>query len=171
MDLWSTLLDLSFLALALVHFHFRFAQRTNIDPHQNQHAPLSAGIPHTPLSAATGHSAAGSPLTSPLPVIPQITITPDRPKLGHGFGHKRKSVSFSLSSMDEIVSHTHQKRPPTPYVRGPASPSEKALLEQTSPSASPLTSPSPGSSLPGTPLGHSVHVMDPMGVQKKWLMA
>ncbi|GFZ50011.1 hypothetical protein JCM24511_07764 [Saitozyma sp. JCM 24511] len=165
MDLCSTLLDLSFLAPALVLFP-RFAQQTTLDPHQNQHAPPSAGLPHTPLSAATGHSAAGSPLTSPLP-IPQITITPDRPKLGHGFGHKRKSVSFSLSSMDEIVPHTHQKRPPTPYVRGPASPSEKAMLEQTSP----LTSSSPGSSSPGTPLGHSAHVMDPMGVQKKWLMA
>ncbi|RSH93412.1 hypothetical protein EHS25_007768 [Saitozyma podzolica] len=166
MDLWSTLLDLSLLSLALVLFHF--AQQTTFNPHQNQHAPPSARLPHTPLSAATGHSAgAGSPLTSPLPVIPQITITPDRPKLGHGFGHKRKSVSFSLSSMDEIVPHTHQKRPPTPYVRGPASPSEKALLEQTSP----LTSSSPGSSVPGTPLAHSAHVMDPMGVQKKWLMA
>lgn len=68
--------------------------------------------------------------------IPRTTLA-FRPTLrGSNSKHGRKSVSFSLSSMDEIVKSPGYKpiarRPPTPFVRrdrnsimGPASPSER----------------------------------------------
>ena len=98
--------------------------------------------------------------------VPTITITPDRNLLRPG--HKRKSVSFSLTSIDDLNidnpnNNNARKRPPTPFVSGPVSPSQRIAEEE-----------SPAPSMPGTPatsLFHNVQAIDPMGVQKKWLMA
>jgi hypothetical protein len=86
-----------------------------------------------------------TPLPSPLPqghntAVPRIVLHPShasssaipvsltaRPKSNH----RTKSVSFSLSSMNDLLigsaesqQEVRQHRPPTPWMRGPVSPSE-----------------------------------------------
>lgn len=92
--------------------------------------------------------------------VPSITVTPDH--IAHP-RQKRKSVSFSISSLDDVIPRRDQgeaskRRPPTPFVSGPVSPSQ-------------WSDGSPDASAPGTPLTQNVEMVDPMGVQKKWLMA
>ena len=79
-----------------------------------------------------------------------VALKPVRPT--HG---KRKSVSFSLSSMDEIEkSEERTKRPPTPFI-DPGDPSP-----EVSPAASPLPE----------AMYHNLECVDTMGVKKEWLM-
>jgi len=138
MDVFTAILDILFLLIAIAFFPAAkdFASTDHLTP---------------PSFDITNPSPANSPLASPV-AVPLITVTPDRPS------HKRKSVSFSLSSMDDLdPAHlSHQpKRPPTPYVSGPASPSEGKVGD---------------GSVPPTPVMHGKMVVDPMGVQKGWLM-
>jgi hypothetical protein len=121
-------------------------------------------------------------------------------------GHKAKSVSFSISSMNDLLplssspEEVKQRRPPTPWMRGPASPSEiKGLLagsDENSSMPSPFVSPiqqslgerkgslgvmvqdpneedEGGEDLPLllSPKICSRDVMDTMGVKKAWLMS
>ena len=83
--------------------------------------------------------------------MPTIRITPERPS------HKRKTVSFSLSSADEVVNGMliKQRRPPTPFVSGPVSPGQEKVEDVGA---------------PDTPLVSNHMAIDPMGVQKGWLM-
>ena len=125
--------------------------------------------------AVPGHSGRSTPAASPLPspsfaslAVPSITFTPDRP--AHRPSHKRKSVSFSISSIDNLPveignMQAHRKRPPTPFIAA-----------QPSPAGSISSRASPAPSLPGSPmemdqLSHSRAVIDPMGVQKSWLLS
>ncbi|KAL7424982.1 hypothetical protein Q5752_000669 [Cryptotrichosporon argae] len=172
----SAALDALFLLLALLaartfHAPSHPSDQTFALP---AHPPLTPLTPRTPLSPA---SAARSSAVGPLGPVPLITITPDVhapsaapppswPSAGRGIhlrrrpsaSHKRKSVSFSLSSMDDMLppaTPTPHRRPPTPFV-----------------AHVPPPSPDPAApSLPATPMAHSKQSEDPMGVQKMWLMA
>ncbi|ORX37824.1 hypothetical protein BD324DRAFT_401837 [Kockovaella imperatae] len=166
MDLFASSIDVFFLLLTLALIP---ASQWMTESHQ----PLDHGPPHTPLSSSflkvrsTQSTPTASPLASPKPSsdllqVPEIRLVPERPK-----GHKRKSVSFSLSSMEELHQSSAggmdpKKRPPTPYVLGPSSPGKINDDDNQ-----------PGDGLPHgpmSPLAHSKHVVDPMGVEKKWLL-
>lgn len=166
-------LDVLFLILALLVIP---GTRYLPSPHPPLNPPTSPRPLASPYLTVPGQSAHSTPSNSPLPspalsaslTVPTITLTPDASRATHRPSHKRKSVSFSLSSMDDLnfpQEPNHRKRPPTPFVSGPISP---AL---SSKGASPVPR-SPGS--PGVPmieLSHNVKVTDSMGVQKSWLMA
>ncbi|ORY34859.1 hypothetical protein BCR39DRAFT_515176 [Naematelia encephala] len=173
MDLYSSIVDIIFL-IAIIFISYK--------------TPLSYPIPlalrNTNTETATDPPHSASTPTSPNlnMVVPTITITPDRPvtltpdrpasiisdrqvtitsdRAVSAMHHKRKSVSFSLSSIEElhdpIIGSGKNKRPPTPFVLNPP-----IVL---SPSSSPVPS------LPGTPMGDSRLAIDPMGVEKRWLM-
>ncbi|KAK1923508.1 hypothetical protein DB88DRAFT_300833 [Papiliotrema laurentii] len=140
---------------------------TSPAPSQSKDQYLSPPVP-------SGHSTPSqSPLVSPTPstlAVPCITLTPEHStatnRPSHRPAHQRKSVSFSLSSMDELQpkqSEQNRKRPPTPFVSGPVSPAASNIASNEA---------SPAPSMPGTPadMSHNLHTVDPMGVQKSWLM-
>ncbi|WWD20186.1 hypothetical protein CI109_104662 [Kwoniella shandongensis] len=219
MDYLSTTIDIAFLILALLlipgssflHNH----GHTNEANGNFQDHPTSPFTPTTPKSPPVPHF---SHLSVPgvLPV-PSITITPShsfshshsdshsltqssgdmsfhRPKPFLVGGHRRKVVSFSLSSLDEILSPSEhggnspisRRRPPTPFVRPPLGGGLQSPLTPytesgtNSPVGSPL--PSPGTvggggtqtaspSLSPVEMSHAPEGEDTMGVKKKWLMA
>lgn len=169
----STLIDVAFLLLVIYMF---------------PGLPGPTVPPATPVSSSLHPIAVekhiDTPLPSPMPPsnqdvlqssppLPRITLTPSHASKGPaavGIGitpkrpgtHKRKSVSFSLSSMDDIHQSSSAssdrslpqrlRRPPTPWMKGPVSPSSLALLGLSaglgmggiSPGGSPLNSPSLG---------------------------
>lgn len=197
MDLFTAFLDVLFIALLIV-MYVPTGQPTSAGP-RGDTAPMSPLMPGSPyISLHQSASGRSTPSPSPLPRgfgdtlkvpsphrpiansdnvdsnLPTIVLTDH----GRRPAHKRKSVSFSLSSIEDLTDNDdasggggcgggHKKRPPTPFVSGLASPSQRKIEEE----------PSAGSGaggvprMPGTPLTHSVHYTDPMGVQKKWLMA
>ena len=176
MDLGS-FLDSLFVILAFLIIPLTWYTAPEIT-HTTSSQPQFLSV-HSPSAHNTP---VGSPMTSPKlseMMIPTITLTPDRfePVRGarpsHGSAHKRKSVSFSLSSMDEVNPpniHANKKRPPTPFVKGPASPNVAASKESSA-NASPASS-APASPVPPIPvLGHNTQIVDSMGVKKQWLMA
>ncbi|RXK35323.1 hypothetical protein M231_07426 [Tremella mesenterica] len=147
MDLLSTLFDVLFLLGAIYFF-----------PRNLPNTPAPIQIIPSPLPSA--HSSLPSPLPSPRPMatleVPKITFSQEGLKKREK--RKSKSVSFSISSLDEIINDGEKnkgKRPPTPWVRGPVSPSAR---EESVPGT------------PLTPLSHSYEAVDPMGVKKGWLM-
>ncbi|KAK4689414.1 hypothetical protein P7C73_g687, partial [Tremellales sp. Uapishka_1] len=144
MDIFAISLDVFFLLLAVAFF----PRIQTLTAHSTPPTP----IPTPPTE---------SPMPSAGLVIPSITITPD---IEHRPSHKRKSVSFSLSSVEDFGIHLHkQRRPPTPFVSGPVSPSASASEVE---GVSAL-----GALSPGMPMMHSHQAEDPMGVKKGWLMA
>ena len=161
MDLFSSSLDIFFLVLAVAMIpasHWlQLPERINLPP-PSPCSPFSAvrSYHSTPSSTpieSTKHSAHL--------VVPHISVTPVRPK-----GHKRKSVSFSLSSAAElhgkVAAAGGNKRPHTPYVIGPSSPGKMEEEDEGS-NAGDVSG-------PATPLLHSRHAVDPMGVEKNWLL-
>ena len=167
MDLFLKSLDLFFLLVTLAMIPAAHWIKPHFGPHR---APRPSPISPF-LNVRSAHSTpTGTPLASPKPSahleVPQIRIVPERPR-----GHKRKSVSFSLSSMDElhhgtVTSVEHKKRPPTPYVVGPSSPGK--VTEEPEESGDSLEGGIPNGA--ATPLAHSKNAIDPMGVAKKWLL-
>lgn len=163
MDLQISL-DVLFLILALLVLpSCRFLPAHDDVPPPSADTPRFLVVP----TQSTHSTPADSPHPSPGFVslaVPSITLTPDRPDLPNPSvrpSHKRKSVSFSISSIDGLQPDSrieHRKRPPTPYIAAPISPG--SILHRS------------GTSMPGSPteLSHSRGVIDPMGVQKSWLM-
>lgn len=162
MDYVELIINLTCMALLFTFF-------PSGRPEPPTYRPQLDLTPHSPLSpeAASPHSATFEKISINTLGVPTITLTPDRPpsEANHRRRHKRKSVSFSLSSLKEIipdradeVSEKPKKRPPTPFVSALFSPLRSA-------------NPAPAPSTPGTPLSQSLDFVDPMGVQKKWLMA
>ena len=152
MDLTASL-DLMFLLLALALIP---ASKYLPTPPRDVQEPLTS-----PFLRVPGRSTQSTPSGTPVPSsgfnldIPRIAITPPRP----GLSHKRKSVSFSLSHMDELHQKGGRRRPPTPFVIAPASPYK------------PSPEPSPAQLIPASPaLVQSKHSTDSMGVEKSWLM-
>ena len=145
MDFPTAVLDFFFLFLALAFFpgaHMFTNSNSNSPPSGTEVPPQVPSAPHTPI---------------PSPAVPAITITPDRPSSENRPAHSRKSVSFSLTSLDDLDAHAHRpRRPPTPFV----SSSRRGDV-----------TPSPAPSVPATPMVHSHQAVDPMGAQKDWLMA
>lgn len=186
MDPWSISIDTLFLILTLLLVpSISRTPQLNVTPPDD----LLISPPVTPLSPITPASPSSSHLSVPAvdmsSMIPSITFTPDAPEiysrhrrssfgsLTKRFGHKRKSVSFSLSAIDDVLpsqASPNKRRPPTPFVRRPKSPSPSL---------------SSANSQPGTPIPvvvgvtgegmaedmtHRKDVEDAMGVKKKWLM-
>lgn len=144
MDLLHIFADVLFIILALIAFP-SFSDILHVGTHIDR-APLSIEIqPPTP----SGDTPMPSPMPSPMPAM---VVRPDH-------SHKRKSVSFSLSSMDQVMASAKvsDKRPPTPWVaRRAQTPSEDEEEDEIE--------------LPRTPIRrHSEDVVDPMGVKKAWL--
>lgn len=187
MDPWPIFIDTLFLILTLLLIpSISRTPQLNITPPDD----LLISSPASPLSPMTPASASSSHLTVPgvdTPfVVPSITLTQDAPEtyfrprrssfgsLTKRFGHKRKSVSFLVSAIDDVLppqASSNKRRPPTPFVKGPKSPSPNV---------------SPANSQPGTPtpviagvtgegtvqsMTHRKDIEDAMGVKKKWLMA
>jgi hypothetical protein len=144
MDLLHIFADVLSIILALIAFP-SFSDILRVGTHIDR-APLNIEIqPPTP----SGDTPMPSPMPSPMPAMVS------RPT----HGHKRKSVSFSLSSMDQVMASAKvtDKRPPTPWVaRRAPSPSDDEDEDMVE--------------LPKTPFRrHSDDVVDPMGVKKSWL--
>ncbi|WVR08182.1 hypothetical protein IAU60_005228 [Kwoniella sp. DSM 27419] len=235
MDLLASGIDLAFLLLALflIHRHGGGPSPPVITAPLTPSAPGSGLKFPTSPSPSSGPTPTSAPAyqgrflgSSPNHTLPSIIVTtstrsdpqsnrhlspgtPSRP--GHRQpvrprnGHKRKSVSFSLSSMDPL--HTSdetslgaeqvRKRPPTPFFRPAKSPSILSPNGVRTPVPSILingaSSPADESHLllhapddtshelidDGMPtpeltlaeMRHGIHVEDPMGVRKQWLMA
>lgn len=179
MDL-SYSLDILFMLLAVLavrHTLPSYEQMNATDPPSTPRSHKFAHLSSTPSSPAilsptphSPHSPFGrgaTSLLSPIPkrdslAVPQITLTPElrgatRPK------HGRKSVSFSLSSMDELIAKKEvnsKKRPPTPFARSYYGKMEE--IEGDVP-------------LPALPraveqIRHNAEGRDAMGVKKGWLM-
>ena len=150
--------------------------------------PLSTRPSTSNFDGSTPNSP--NPSSPYLSMIPSITLTPDpqssfpqEPILERqhepsppvkGSRHKRKSVSFSLSSMTDLYHPPPmgKKRPPTPFIPHGSIP---GLVEHGHlvPSLPPTPSSSSVSSL-GVGMGggvrHNLQLVDSMGVQKSWLM-
>lgn len=174
MDL-SYSLDILFMILAFLAVRSTLPSLEQINSHSESEPPTPSGFQFKPQTFASPYpTKAGphSPAPSPSPrsphtpfsgrrdslAVPQITLTPDlvsRTRSKHG----RKAVSFSLSSMDELVTRRSSlKRPPTPYTQGPS-----ASLDEEKAAAPPV------------PAGveqmtASLEARDGMGVKKEWLM-
>ncbi|WVQ75121.1 hypothetical protein IAR50_004730 [Cryptococcus sp. DSM 104548] len=188
MDLWSAIVDACFLTLTfllLPSISWSAQPQLNIMPPEDSLAspppPGTPLLPVTPLSAASSHLSVPS-----LGGLPTITLTPSSElsstskrsrrgsfgSLSRRFGHKRKTVSFSLSSIDDVLPQPQAspmgRRPPTPFVKDPKSPS---------PSVSPVESRSDTftlgvtGELPDEAMTHRKDLADSMGVKKGWLMA
>ena len=180
MDL-SYSLDILFMLLAVLavrHTLPSYEQINATDPpstpqsHKFNHLPSTPSSPalHTPTPHSP-HSPFGrgaTSLLSPTPkrdslAVPQITLTPElrgatRPK------HGRKSVSFSLSSMDDLQAKREivsKKRPPTPFAR-----SYHGKMEEVDIGAVPV----PALPKAVEQIRHSAEGRDAMGVKKGWLM-
>ena len=148
MDILTASLDLLLLLVAIAYFPT--AQYYTTHPPGADHVR-----PRSPLQVhSSPYSTPGtSPLASPI-ALPVITVTPEykRPS------HKRKNVSFSLTSISDLEPEhgAHKpKRPPTPYVSGPVSPRDGQGGDLSD---------------PATPMMVNRAVVDSMGVQKGWLM-
>jgi hypothetical protein len=147
MDLFTVILDLTFLFLTIALIPY--AQNAQIASQTPSHLNIATSPHSTPISSPAPTPRVGS---HTLP-IPSITITPS-----HRPSNKRKSVSFSITSLDEIklpIGKPH--RPPTPFVMGPSSPEFATEVMSVA--------------MPLTPLENCKTVVDSMGVQKGWLMA
>ncbi|WRT69553.1 uncharacterized protein IL334_006540 [Kwoniella shivajii] len=157
MDLLSSSVDIAFLLLTLlVIYHHPISSSAN--PNFNSNSNQEVTVP--PPNSHNHGLEPGSPHPSPgYLAVPSITVTrPSRPPLPGAGGaqgrHKKKSVSFSLSSMDDLIpsssnnpssssssSSWYKRRPPTPFQHKlPKSPIEQSLQ---SPSLSPSPCPSP----------------------------
>ncbi|WVF68537.1 hypothetical protein IAT40_003305 [Kwoniella sp. CBS 6097] len=171
MDIFSGSVDLAFILLALLLIH-----RHQIPQAAPATASTPGAVP-SPRPPSSPSSNANSPVPSPradsshgMLNVPSITVThpqhqhqqkqpqlavpmPLRPALPGAGGakgrHKKKSVSFSLSSMDDFLPPSPgggdggliRRRPPTPFQRLPRSPSEFTPIH--SPAASPVPMPTP----------------------------
>jgi hypothetical protein len=178
MDL-SYSLDILFMLLALLAVRHTLPSHEQINstdppstPRGHKFSHLSSRSPDihspTPISPHSPFGRGATSLLSPRPsrdslAVPQITLTPElrgatRPK------HGRKSVSFSLSSMDELMAKREvisKKRPPTPFAR-----SYHGKLEEQEDEEPPV---------PALPRAveqtrQSADGRDAMGVKKGWLM-
>lgn len=156
----TTILDISFLLLAIYFFPglpsvFDTPGETKINhpaplsstPETHQDTPLPSPTPilsHAPSTLSVPQIILHpSPSTYPSSIPVSLLNRPIRPT------HKTKAVSFSLSSMSDILPSSASAdrakrlfRPPTPWMRGPASPSELAGLasgDDTTPMPSPMT--------------------------------
>lgn len=180
MDL-SYSLDILFMLLALLavrHTLPSIEQINATDPpstprsHQFTHLSSTPSSPAilspTPHSPHSPFGRGATSLLSPIPkrdslAVPQITLTPElrgatRPK------HGRKSVSFSLSSMDELIAKKEinsKKRPPTPFAR-----SYHGKMEEYEEGGVPL----PALPRAVEQIKHNAEGRDAMGVKKGWLM-
>lgn len=154
MDILTAILDILFLLIAIAFFpsaHFFADPSAVVDPIDPTPPVDNSDARAKPSSQSTP---ATSPLCSPVPPylsVPTIRIIPERPS------HKRKTVSFSVTSTDEVVNGIliKQRRPPTPFVSGPVSPGQEKVEDVRTPE---------------TPMVPSHMAVDPMGVQKGWLM-
>lgn len=184
MDL-SYSLDILFMLLAFLAFRRTLPTLEQINASESEPStpagftfhPPNFGAVRTPLSTP-------SPAPAPSPssqasgqrghvrrdslAVPQITLTPDlvartRPRPKHG----RKTVSFSLSSMDELVARrSAPKRPPTPYIVQESSDSNSKMSDTNA-----IEDPMPSSVPVGIErLSASPETRDAMGVKKEWLM-
>ncbi|WVN86895.1 uncharacterized protein L203_102069 [Cryptococcus depauperatus CBS 7841] len=186
MDLWSSSIDILFLILTLLLIpSISRTPQLNITPPDD--AVTSPPVtPFSPLTPITPGDATSPHLNVPGFGVPSIILTPSETaasgrrrtsfsSLRSKFGsHKRKSVSFSLSALEDVLAphgSPNKRRPPTPFVMGPNSPRSGS----TSPAGSNPASPVP--TIPGVTGEHDVNTMthrkeleDPMGVKKRWLM-
>ncbi|ODN78508.1 hypothetical protein L202_04135 [Cryptococcus amylolentus CBS 6039] len=185
MDLWSVIVDVSFLLLTLLllpSISWSAQPQLNIVPPEDGMA--SPPPPTTPLSPVTPISAVGSHLSVPsFGGVPSITLTPSElspthkrsrrgsfGSLSKKIGHKRKTVSFSLSAIDDVLppqASPMKGRPPAPFVKGPRSPSPGPHPRE---SQSTFTLGVTGE-LPDAAMTHRKDVADSMGVKQGWLMA
>ncbi|WWC65957.1 uncharacterized protein I303_108579 [Kwoniella dejecticola CBS 10117] len=208
MDFLASSVDIAFLLLTLLIIYKQPILTSTSTADQEGQA--NGTIP--PPQVSTSESL-DSPLPSPGYLsVPSITVTPSSlpksrtsaqklplPGAGGAQGrHKKKAVSFSLSSMDDIMPDKNSLglkkfRPPTPFFTSPKSPNPTANLEM-SPLPSPLASPNRKSSPIPSPtikidgaarekelgmneelergqLDHGILQEDSMGIQKKWLVA
>lgn len=138
-------------------------------PQYAQQEPMTRGLttPSTPVTPArsTNHL-----------IVPDIVLSSSdnvaqqqQPHFKIS-AHKRKAVSFSLSSMDALGDGNQDKtspmahhRPPTPYRRAPPTPSEILAMSSTpsTPQFSARSSPK---------LQVSKENTDQMGIKKVWLI-
>ena len=184
---YSTAFDILFL-LAAVYFWPGVPGQRSQSPYAQRQGPARASlaVPSTPKSP-----------TSPVPpteharktsfagtlAVPKIVLhaEPQEAKpIIRKQQHKRKSVSFSISSMADLdpdrkqplPSPHGQHRPPTPFHRAPPTPSELLALASASPK--PTVPRIPHYEDVPTPLTAdmvvSKEVTDPMGVKKGWLV-
>lgn len=197
----STAVDILFLLAAV----YLFPRPT--PPAVAYHdTPLPSPAPNSPAfhSAGKGHSGLYGIGTGNAPT-PRIILHPSAglgtsadddasaPSLapckppGHGRGsssHKRKAVSFSITSLSEVDANSigstltpaAHRRPPTPYMRAPPTPSELLALGAAAEVASMPSTPLPSSaeaakmSFGAEQLVSSKDVMDQMGLRKQWVM-
>ncbi|OCF43882.1 hypothetical protein I317_02325 [Kwoniella heveanensis CBS 569] len=164
MDLFAGAIDLAFILLAILLIHRHHVPDA---PQATASTPGAVPSPRPPSSPLSSNPNSPSPSSGAdrhgLLNVPSITVThpqnqrnqaqlavpmPLRPALPGAGGakgrHKKKSVSFSLSSMDDFLPPSPggddggllKRRPPTPFMRLPRSPSEFAPIH--SPAASPV---------------------------------
>lgn len=175
---YSTAFDILFL-LAAVYFW------PGIPGQQAQSSPSVPGRTSSSLVPPSPKSPHTPPIisqTSDTLAVPRIVLHGDPqqapPPILKKHGHKRKSVSFSLSSMAElgagdsakqpVPSPNAQHRPPTPFHRAPPTPSEILAL-----SDEPMPKMPSFEDIP-TPLTADMLISkestDSMGVKKGWLV-
>ena len=197
---YSTAIDILFLLAAVYFWPGLPGQQPQCATTRPSAVAISAGAvspsPHSPAHASTAHRHSSSSSSSSL-TVPRIVLHGGNDQqapqpIFKRPGHKRKSVSFSLSSMAELSApssgdseqpatspNTMQHRPPTPFHRAPPTPSEIFALS----AASPMPDLKIESEMMGrrdsyrdvpTPLTAdmviSKEVSDPMGVKKGWLV-
>ncbi|KAL0250016.1 hypothetical protein I308_103319 [Cryptococcus tetragattii IND107] len=186
MDPWSISIDTLFLILTLLLIpSISRTPQLNVTPPDD----LLISPPAIPLSPITPASPSSSHLSVPgvdmSSMIPGITFTPDAPEiyprhrrssfgsLTKRFGHKRKSVNFSLSAIDDVLpsqASPNKRRPPTPFVKRPKSPSPSLSSANSQPGTPiPMVAGVTGEVM-AEDMKHRKDVEDAMGVKKKWLM-
>ncbi|WVQ96078.1 hypothetical protein IAU59_003179 [Kwoniella sp. CBS 9459] len=239
MDIFAGSVDLAFILLALLLIHRHPVPSPDQGSAPKPSSGSAPGAVPSPRPPSSPSSHTNSPSPSPradghgMLDVPSITVTssehqqqqqqkfnhqlavpmPMRPALPGAGGakgrHKKKSVSFSLSSMDDFLPPSPgggdggliKRRPPTPFMRLPRSPSEFTPIH--SPTVSPVPTPSilnnrydnafnarvkparpmidtqidldsagmPSPEETRAEMRHSPNAEDPMGVRKQWLMA
>lgn len=196
---YCTAIDILFLLTAVYFWPGLPGQQPVYATSRPSAVAISAGAvppsPHSPAHASTAHghsSSSSSSLTVPRIVLHGGNDQQVPQPIFKRHGHKRKSVSFSLSSMAELSApssgdskqpaaspNTMQHRPPTPFHQAPHTPSEIFALS--------AASPMPDLKLENEAMGRrdsyrdvptpltadmviSKEVSDPMGVKKGWLV-
>ncbi|KAK8849561.1 hypothetical protein IAR55_004896 [Kwoniella newhampshirensis] len=211
MDHLSSIIDITFLLFALFVIPHAAALPFSSTGGADTNTDTDTGLtshPTCPLPTPGTQPSPSAHLSAPT-LVPNITITPShippspssiqqdhqraifqprpRPAPFRTLGpHRRKIVSFSLSSIDDILSPSamgdgKKRRPPTPFIR-PESLASPLIETTPSPSpgphpsqsqgqghGSPLTS--PAQSTGSMEMSHRPNEEDTMGVKRKWLMA
>ncbi|WWC73547.1 uncharacterized protein I206_107519 [Kwoniella pini CBS 10737] len=199
MDFLSSSVDIAFFLLTLLIIYNQPILPTSSSTTEQQneiHPPnQESNLPDSPLPSPGYLS------------VPSITITPSslgnlpiKPPLPGAGGvkgkHKKKSVSFSLSSMDDLKQNENtlsnsnvikRFRPPTPFFKSSSSNHQSILLNlEMSPinNENSLSSPINNNAviqkrekelgvneeLEKGQLDHGILQEDSMGIQKKWLV-